>query len=102
MNSQILASTVFTGNAGGPASVTSRNCVVARTGAGVYTITLGTGIDSTQLEARVVLTSATNGTTWRLVDTSDTVKTLNVFSIAGNAATDTFSVAMSFSRVGGG
>lgn len=101
MVSQPLAYAAFTG--GNPAtSVTTRNCTVAYSAAGIYIITLGTGIDSTQLAAAVNLTSATNGTTWKLVDTSDTVKTLTVFSTAGNAVTDTFSIAISFSRVSGG
>ena len=98
MIAQPLAQAIFTGGAP-PTTVTSRNCTVARTSAGIYTITLGTGIDSSQLKADVVLTTATNGTTFKLVDTSDTVKTLNVFDVQGNALTDTFSVSATLSRV---
>lgn len=101
MVSQILAQCAFTG--GNPATgVTQRNCVVAYSAQGVYTITLGTGIDSTQLDAAVNLTSGANGITWKLADTSDTVKTLTVYSTAGTATTDTFSVSITFRRVSGG
>lgn len=102
MINQILAYVNFTGNAGGPASVTARNCSVTRSGAGIYAITLGTGIDSAQLVAEVNVTSATNGTTWKLADTSDTVKTLTMYSVVGTAVTDTFSISIAFSRVAGG
>lgn len=102
MINQLLAQAIFTGNAGGPASVTARNCSVARSGAGIYAITLGTGIDSTQLQAKVRVSSATNGTTWKLVDTSDTVKTLTMYDVVGTAVTDTFSISISFYRVSGG
>ena len=101
MVSQILAQCAFTG--GNPVTgSTTRNCTVVYASAGTYTITLGTGIDSSQAQYSVALTTSVNGSSWKLVDTSDTVKTLIVFNNVGNALSDAFSASITFSRINGG
>lgn len=67
--------------------VFQRGCVLARTGAGVYTITLDKEIDAA--ECTILATPNVAGdAAIGVVDTSDAVKTLNAFNTAG-AATDT-------------
>ena len=88
-----------------PANVSAAGVAVARTGAGIYTLTLDRGIDATNLSASVSLgSSAQAARNFRLDDTSDTVKTLTVVDGAGPpVVTDDFHIRVLFeARYGGG
>ena len=68
-------------------SVVARNCTTARTGAGVDTITVP-DIDATECLVIATVRGATN-VALQVVQTSDTVKTVNALALAaGQAATD--------------
>lgn len=59
----------------------------ARTGAGVYTVTLQEGgVDSTQCVVNLSLRTASG--ILRCTHTSDTVKTIEAFAVDGTTATD--------------
>lgn len=58
---------------------------VARTGAGVYTLTLGSNVQSAGTVA--IVTMGASGT-YSYVDTSGTVKTVRTFAVDGTTATD--------------
>jgi hypothetical protein len=59
---------------------------IARTGPGVYTLTLDSDLDAT--EGSVLIQSMTAGLISYVADTSDTVKTITFTAAAGGAATD--------------
>lgn len=60
--------------------------VAARTGAGVYTLTLG-GAGVPAGECVIAVTMRTSGT-YNYIHTSNTVKTVNTFAVDGTTATD--------------
>lgn len=102
MNRQTIAYASFDGNAGGPVVGKAIGCVLARTGAGVYTVTLGSplAVDSTEALYTITANVATGGV-WTMDDTSDTVKTFSVFTNAG-VASDAFTARIAVERVVGG
>jgi hypothetical protein len=64
----------------------ARGCTIARSGAGVYVVTLnGGGVDSLQCQINVTFGTSC---TFNVVHTSDTVKTINSFAVDGTTATD--------------
>lgn len=83
----IHAAATVTGATG--AAVKARNCVTARTGAGVYTVTVP-DIDATDCIVMVSMRSTGVGANAQVVHTSDIVKTINIFAVAAgaNVATD--------------
>lgn len=62
-------------------------CAIARSSTGVYTITPDEAVDSTECTVLVTLRGATSGMV-RVVQTSDTVKTVNCFTVDGTTAAD--------------
>lgn len=79
----IHAAASVTGATG--AAVVARNCVTARTGAGVYTVTVP-DIDAADCIVLVTIRGAAGvGSTCQVVHTSDTVKTISTFDVAAGA-----------------
>jgi len=76
----------------------ARGCATARTGAGVYTVTLDRGADAN--ECIVLAQSETISTFASVAHTSDTVKTISVENDA-SAATDSNVGFILFVVVGG-
>lgn len=62
--------------------------VVARTGAGVYTLTLQAGVSECDATLRTLSVTMRTSGTYNYVDTSDTVITVNTFAVDGTTATD--------------
>jgi hypothetical protein len=82
MASKILADIVAAGSVDAAgAAVSVRGAAVATTGAGVYTITLDEQVDSTEC-AVLVTPRTTADIAASVVQTSDTVKTVNMRTIA--------------------
>jgi hypothetical protein len=83
---QMIAAGYHVGTAAG--ANWGRGCVVARTGAGAYTVTLDQLVDAT--ESCVLVQTGTIDTTTSVAHTSDTVKTIgtNVQGAGAGAATD--------------
>jgi hypothetical protein len=74
--------------AAGP-SLWEAGCLGARTGAGVYTVTLDEPSDSAACAILVTMRTGGIPCVAQVVHTSDTVKTINVFdSATGGVATD--------------
>ncbi len=74
--------------AGTGAATVARGCVTARTGAGVYTVTLDQALDAADGVCMATVRGA-NPVALQVVHTSDTVKTVNGLALAaGQAATD--------------
>lgn len=69
----------------------SRNCTVARAGAGLYDVTLGQALDKD--ECQVVVESETTDQTNFVTHTSDTVKRISIRSLAPAAADGAFCVS---------
>jgi len=89
--SQLLAACCVTGATG--VATAARGCATARTGAGVYTVTLDQPVDANE---SILLPNTTDGTGDFAVQaehTSDTVKTVRTFT-AGAAADHDFSLAV--------
>lgn len=82
--SPIAAGTV-TGTTGALTFGPFGSVVVARSGAGVYTLTLGANVQSAGTIA--IVTLGASGT-YSYVDTSATVKTVRTFAVDGTTATD--------------
>jgi hypothetical protein len=68
-------------------TVQNQGCILARTGAGVYTLTLNadSGVVDGQSMTDVTRKSAVGGS-YGVIDTSNLVKTINTFDVAGAAA----------------
>lgn len=75
----IAAAGSVTGGTG--VAVWSAGCATARTGKGIYTLTLDQGCDATQCAVLATVRGATLATL-EVVQTSDTVKTLTARDIA--------------------
>lgn len=92
MSAQIRAAGRVSNGATGAGA--ARGAVVARTGAGVYTITLDTPIPAG--DCGVLVTVEGTNTAAKVAHTSDAVKTVSIVALAaGQAATDSeFSFAV--------
>lgn len=82
-----VAAGAVTGATGALTSGPFGPVTVARTGAGVYTLTLGSGANAGSANCVVMITLRTSGTS-NYVHTSATVKTVNTFAVDGTTATD--------------
>jgi hypothetical protein len=65
--------------------LTGAGAVTARTGAGVYTVTLDQQVDQAQSTMNLTLEASGVG---KIVHTSDSVKTVSTFAVDGTTATD--------------
>jgi hypothetical protein len=81
---RLEASASIIGSSG--AAVVARGCTVARTGTGVYTVTLGRDLDSADSIALAIPRGSTANGNAAVAQTSDSVKTVNTF--VGVTATD--------------
>lgn len=93
----------FEGDAGGPVVAKAIGVVAARTAAGVYTLTLDTAVDDSNVSYSmdVGIDDGSVGRTFVINSTSDTVKQLNVYTDAG-VASDAFIARILVQSVSGG
>lgn len=72
------------------------NCILARTGTGVYTMTLpmGQGVDATEAEVHVRRGSGTNSFAIDFAHTSSVLKTIHIYTKAAADQDANFSVAI--------
>lgn len=72
----------------GATSYVRGGVTIARTGAGVYTLTLSDQLQLDADEGQILITPETANIIAQVVHTSDTVKTVNTFLGSTGAATD--------------
>ena len=96
---QDVAAAVVTGATG--VALRARGCATARTGAGVYTITVnpnnlaGPDLPRAESVSKVQVIGTTDELTAELVHTSNTVKTITIRDSAGADADGDFNVRLS-------
>jgi uncharacterized protein YbjT (DUF2867 family) len=96
---QVRAHTKFTGNVAFAAVDKARGCAVARTGVGIYTLTMDEAITENDLFIQITEVSGVSRTV--TCNVALAVLTLTVFTDAG-AATDTFELCVTVGKVTGG
>ena len=77
-----------------------RGCTLARTGAGTVTVTLDAALLVDANECFFVITGETAAQIATMVNTSDSVKTIIIYNVAGAAAEGAFNFAIFTATVG--